>query len=311
MSNTRSSRFAELTVPLLVVVAFCGRCGLRGRLRRRLRFSGTLGGRRALRGTTGDPGDGRPGSTRRPRPPHCRRRRGSRDQSARARERDRRDRRRVARTGRRPRGAGRRTDPLRLPRCPAQPAPRPGRAPGRPRPVRRAHDGTGRRRDRLLATRRPAALGARPGRGALRRGPDLSARPRCRPPRPRPPGVGRTGPARPIRSGRSGPRSCGPASVSTRCARPSLRYGPVGDTPSVPRLRWQLWALRPGLDGASRPSTTITRRGGLSDSRSEHAACRGALPVQGEPPGGRFPAVGAACSRFVRDSGYDHSEHGG
>ena len=51
------------------------------------------------------------------------------------------------------------------------------------------------------------------------------------------------------RSGRSGPRSRGPASVSTRCARPSLRYGPAGDTPSVPRLRWQLWALRPGLDG--------------------------------------------------------------
>ena len=46
--------------------------------------------------------------------------------------------------------------------------------------------------------------------------------------------------------GRSGPRSCGPAGVSTRCARPSLRYGPAGDTPSVPRLRWQLWALRPG-----------------------------------------------------------------
>ena len=35
-----------------------------------------------------------------------------------------------------------------------------------------------------------------------------------------------------------------------------LRYGPAGDTPSVPRLRWQLWALRPGLDEASRPSTT-------------------------------------------------------
>ena len=68
------------------------------------------------------------------------------------------------------------------------------------------------------------------------------------------------------RSRRSGPRSCGPASVSTRCARPSLRYGPAGDTPSVPRLRWQLWALRPGLDGASRPSTTPTGRGGPPDS---------------------------------------------
>ena len=46
----------------------------------------------------------------------------------------------------------------------------------------------------------------------------------------------------------------------------ALRYGPVGDTPSVPRLRWQLWALRPGLDGASRPSTTPTGRGRPPDS---------------------------------------------
>ena len=37
--------------------------------------------------------------------------------------------------------------------------------------------------------------------------------------------------------------------MSTRCARPPLRYGPSGDTPPVPRLRQQLWALRPGLDG--------------------------------------------------------------
>ena len=59
--------------------------------------------------------------------------------------------------------------------------------------------------------------------------------------------------------GRSVPRSCGPAGVSTCCARPSLRYGPSGDTPSVPRLRWQLWALRPGLDRTSRPSTTTRR----------------------------------------------------
>ncbi len=34
------------------------------------------------------------------------------------------------------------------------------------------------------------------------------------------------------------------------------RRGVQGDTPSAPRLRWQSWALRPGLDGASRPSTT-------------------------------------------------------
>ena len=30
------------------------------------------------------------------------------------------------------------------------------------------------------------------------------------------------------------PRSCGPAAVSTRCARPPLGYGPSGDTPPVP-----------------------------------------------------------------------------
>ena len=48
--------------------------------------------------------------------------------------------------------------------------------------------------------------------------------------------------------------------MSTRCARPPRRYGPSGDTPSAPRLGWQLWALRPGLDGASRPSTTLTGR---------------------------------------------------
>ena len=49
--------------------------------------------------------------------------------------------------------------------------------------------------------------------------------------------------------GRSGTRSCGTAGVSTCCARPPLRYGPSGDTPPAPRLGWQLWALRPGLDG--------------------------------------------------------------
>ena len=49
---------------------------------------------------------------------------------------------------------------------------------------------------------------------------------------------------------RSGPRSRGTASESTRCARPPLRYGPSGDTPPVPRLRQQLWASRPGLDGS-------------------------------------------------------------
>ena len=39
--------------------------------------------------------------------------------------------------------------------------------------------------------------------------------------------------------------AAGTAGVSTRCAQPPRRYGPS----SVSRLRWQLWALRPGLDG--------------------------------------------------------------
>ena len=49
--------------------------------------------------------------------------------------------------------------------------------------------------------------------------------------------------------GRPERSSFGPAGVSTRYARPSLRCGPSGDTPSVPPLKQQIWALRPGLDG--------------------------------------------------------------
>ena len=37
--------------------------------------------------------------------------------------------------------------------------------------------------------------------------------------------------------------------MSTRYARPPLGSGPSDDTPAVPPLREQLWALRPGLDG--------------------------------------------------------------
>ena len=57
---------------------------------------------------------------------------------------------------------------------------------------------------------------------------------------------------------------------------------------------------------AARPRPTPTPTFGPGARRVPRRA-----PVQGEPPGGRFPAVGAACSRFVRDSGYDHSEDGG
>ena len=47
----------------------------------------------------------------------------------------------------------------------------------------------------------------------------------------------------------SGAGSGGTAGVSTRYARPPLGSGPSDDTPAVPPLREQLWALRPGLDG--------------------------------------------------------------
>ena len=76
-------------------------------------------------------------------------------------------------------------------------------------------------------------------------------RPRSRAGRPASGGSGgrSRSPRRTSLVGRSGTRSCGTGGVSTCCARPPLRYGPAGDTPPAPRLGWQLWALRPGLDG--------------------------------------------------------------
>ena len=100
--------------------------------------------------------------------------------------------------------------------------------------------------------------------------------------------------------GRSGARSCGTGGVSTRCARPPRCYGPPGDTPPAPRLGWQLWALRPGLDarvptihyvpGTRRATELRTpRRTGTvgSGSGSEAAGTAG------------FPAVGAGVRRFA------------
>ena len=52
-----------------------------------------------------------------------------------------------------------------------------------------------------------------------------------------------------VACGDLGRGSYGPTGASTRCARPPLRSGPSDDTPAVPPLREQLWALRPGLDG--------------------------------------------------------------
>ena len=68
-----------------------------------------------------------------------------------------------------------------------------------------------------------------------------------------------------VAGGRPERSSCGPAGVSTRYARPSLRCGPSGDTPSVPPLKQQIWALRPGLDGgvpALHDNTKSAKAGG-------------------------------------------------
>ena len=113
--------------------------------------------------------------------------------------------------------------------------------------------------------------------------------------------------------GRSAPRSCGTAGVSTRCARPPLRYGPSGDTPPAPRLGWQLWALRPGLNacvptvhnvpGTRRatelrtPHRTGTAGSGLGSGTAGSPAggagcavslCRRRVDVLTEPTGGPF-----------------------
>ena len=128
--------------------------------------------------------------------------------------------------------------------------------------------------------------------------------------------------------GRSAPRSCGTAGVSTRCARPPLRYGPSGDTPPAPRLGWQLWALRPGLDacvptvhnvpGTRRatelrtPHRTGTAGSGLGSGTAGSPAggagcavslCRRRVDVLTEPTGGPFSrGRRASCEKRVRPS---------
>ena len=93
------------------------------------------------------------------------------------------------------------------------------------------------------------------------------------------------------------PCSCGSVGVSTRCARPPRCSGPADDTPPVPQLGWQLWALRPGLDGASRPSTTLTRRrptAGFRDGAPDRNRWgRQSRPFTSPPPAAH-PAPGRA-----------------
>ena len=95
-------------------------------------------------------------------------------------------------------------------------------------------------------------------------------------------------------SGRSAPRSCGTAGVSTCCARPPLRYGPSGDTPPAPRLGWQFMGLaaRPGRVRPDRPQ----RPRDPARHRTPNAAPdRNRRLGIGVGDGG-FPAGGAKCA---------------
>ena len=73
-------------------------------------------------------------------------------------------------------------------------------------------------------------------------------------------------------------RSCGPTGVSTRCASDAGDSTLAGDTPAVPPLREQLWALRPLLDGGVpaldvfTPDASCRRARGLAEDRHWGAA---------------------------------------
>ena len=102
--------------------------------------------------------------------------------------------------------------------------------------------------------------------------------------------------------GRSAPRSCGTAGVSTRCARPPLRYGPSGDTPPAPRLGWQLWALRPGLDACVPTVHNVPGTRRATELRTPHrtgtAGSGLGSGTAGSPAGGAGCAV-SLCRRRV------------
>ena len=73
---------------------------------------------------------------------------------------------------------------------------------------------------------------------------------------------------------------------SYRTDRSRLGSGPSGDTPSVPRLRLQLWALRPGLDGGVPAVHDVSRH--RQNSRREPAKI---VDAEQGPPATR-PAAG-------------------
>lgn len=94
-----------------------------------------------------------------------------------------------------------------------------------------------------------------------------------------------------------------PPRVSTSYARPPRCSGPAGDTPSVPPLRQQLWALRAGLDRrASQPSMTTqkVRRRAIAAAGADwrQRSPRGSAPTvdTGWPAQVRCSAPGGAVS---------------
>ena len=93
--------------------------------------------------------------------------------------------------------------------------------------------------------------------------------------------------------GRSAPRSCGTAGVSTRCARPPLRYGPSGDTPPAPRLGWQLWALRPGLDACVPTVHNVPGTRRATERRTPHRTGTAGSGLGSGTAGSRRVAPGA------------------
>ena len=96
--------------------------------------------------------------------------------------------------------------------------------------------------------------------------------------------------SRVCRSDRSVPRRCCVTEPRRRFERLSFRLSAIDLIREV--------GTASAVHDDSRDAADCRNR-----DRSTPPARRASGP--GCPPGGRFPAVGAACSRFVRDSGYD------
>ena len=85
---------------------------------------------------------------------------------------------------------------------------------------------------------------------------------------------------------------------------PDLRYGPSGDTPPAPRLRQQLWALRPGLDGGV-PAVHDVSRDAADRRIRDGAPDRNRRLGVGVGAGGdgRFPGRGRPRARCFAEGG--------